>query len=88
MTSLKSQVKYSCAAGCFEKQVKAEFSNVSYMVFFFTGIKHFSGGIFLKPVLMYDKGVVKTQRIGKQLLCFNHVYGSLTTTLLLHTQLT
>ena len=31
--SLKGQVKYSCAAGCFEKQVKAEFSNVSYKLF-------------------------------------------------------
>ena len=53
MTSLKGQVKFSCAAGRFEKRVKAEFSNVSYMLFF-TGIKHFSGGIFLKPMLMYD----------------------------------
>ena len=33
MTSLKGQVKYLCAAGRFEKQVKAEFSNVSYMLF-------------------------------------------------------
>ena len=30
MTSLKGQVKYLCAAGRFEKRVKAEFSNVSY----------------------------------------------------------
>ena len=33
MTSLKGQVKYSCAAGRFEKRVKAEFSNVSYTLF-------------------------------------------------------
>ena len=33
MRSLKGQVKYSCAAGRFEKPVKAEFSNVSYMLF-------------------------------------------------------
>ena len=32
----------------------------------FTGIKHFSGGIFLKPMLMYDQGVVKIQIMGKQ----------------------
>ena len=32
MTSLKGQVKYSCAVGRFEKRVKAEFSNVSYML--------------------------------------------------------
>ena len=30
MTSLKGQVRYSCATGRFEKPVKAEFSNVSY----------------------------------------------------------
>ena len=33
MTSLKGQVKYLCAAGRFEKRVKAEFSNESYMLF-------------------------------------------------------
>ena len=33
MTSLKGQVKYSCARGRFEKQVKAEYSNVSYTLF-------------------------------------------------------
>ena len=70
--SLKGQVKYSCATGRFEKWVKAELSNVSYY-----RIKHFSGGIFLKPMLMYDQGVVKIQKMGKQIFCFNHVYGSL-----------
>ena len=30
VTLLKGQVKYLCAAGCFEKPVKAELSNVSY----------------------------------------------------------
>ena len=39
--------------------MKGDFSNVSYTLIFFTGIKHFSGGIFLKPMLMYDKGIVK-----------------------------
>ena len=33
MTSLKGQVKYSCALGQFEKQVKAEFSKVSCTLF-------------------------------------------------------
>ena len=33
MTSLKGQVKYSCATGRFEKRVKAEFSIVSYTLF-------------------------------------------------------
>ena len=33
ITSLKGQVKYSCAAGRFEKRVKAEFINVSYTLF-------------------------------------------------------
>ena len=33
MTSPKGQVKYSCEVGRFEKPVKAEFSNVSYMLF-------------------------------------------------------
>ena len=74
--SLKGQVKYSCAAERFEKRVKAEFSNVSYTLFL-TGIKHFTGGIFSKPMLMYDQGVVKIQKKGKQRYCFNHVYGSL-----------
>ena len=26
---------------------------------------------------MYDQGVVKIQKMGKQIFCFNHVYGSL-----------
>ena len=65
MTSLKGQVKYSCTAGRFEKRVKAEFSNVSYTLFL-PEFKHFTGGIFLKPMLMYDQGVVKIQKIGKQ----------------------
>ena len=33
MTSLKGQVKYSCAAGRFEKQVKAELDNVRFTLF-------------------------------------------------------
>ena len=33
MTSLKGQVKHLCAAGRFQKPVKAEFSNVSYTLF-------------------------------------------------------
>ena len=33
MMSLKGQIKYLCATGCFEKRMKAEFSNVSYMLF-------------------------------------------------------
>ena len=45
--------------------MKAEFSNVSYTLFF-TGIKHFSGEIFLKPMLMYDQVVVKIQKMEKQ----------------------
>ena len=48
MTSLKGQVKYWCAAGLFEKWVKAELSNIKLHVVF-TRIKHFSGGIVLKP---------------------------------------
>ena len=32
----------------------------------FTGIKHVSDGIFLKPMLMYDQGVVKIRKKGKQ----------------------
>ena len=32
----------------------------------FTGIRHFSGGIFLKPMLIYDQGIVKIQKIRKQ----------------------
>ena len=45
----------------------------------FTGIKHFSGGIFLKPMLTYDQGIVKIKKMGKQIFCLNHVYGSLKT---------
>ena len=51
MTLLKGQVKYSCAEGRFEKRVKAEFNNVKLHIVF-TGIKYFSGGIFLKPMLI------------------------------------
>ena len=40
-------------------------------------MKHISGGKFLKPMLMYDQGLVKIQKMGKQIFCFNHVYGSL-----------
>ena len=32
----------------------------------FTGIKHYNGGIFLKPMLKYDQGVVKVRKMGKQ----------------------
>ena len=40
--------------------------------------KHFSGGIFLKPMLMYDQGVLNIQTNGKTEICFfNHVNGSL-----------
>ena len=65
MTSLKGQVKYLFATGHFEKRVKAEFSNVSYTLFL-PKIKHFSGGIFLKLMLMHDQGIVKLQKMGKQ----------------------
>ena len=77
-TSLKGQVKYSYAVGCFEKRVKAESSNVSYTLFF-TSIKHFSGEIFLKPMLMYDQEIVKIQKMRKQryFASTKHVYGSL-----------
>ena len=77
MTSLKGQVKYLCAVGRLEKQMKAGFSKVK-LHNVFTGIKHFSSGIFLKPMLMYDQEVVKIQKNGKtEIFCFNHVYGSL-----------
>ena len=65
MTSLKGQVKYPCAAGHFEKWVKAELSNVSSRLFFI-GIKYLSGGIFLKPMLMYNEEIVKIQKMRKE----------------------
>ena len=65
MTSLKGQVKYSCAAGCFEKRVKAEISNKSYMLFL-PELSIFSGWIILNTMLMYDQGVVKIQNMDKQ----------------------
>ena len=44
----------------------------------FTGIKHFNGGIILKPMLMYDQGIENIQKNGEtQVVCFNHAYGSL-----------
>ena len=64
MTSLKGEVKYSCAAGWFEKRVKANFSNVTYTLFL-PELKHFSSGIFLKPMLIYDQGIVKIQKMEK-----------------------
>ena len=42
----------------------------------FTGIRHFSCGIILKPILMYDQGK-DTKYKKTELFCFNHVYGSL-----------
>ena len=64
MTLIKGQVKYLCAAGHFEKQVKAELSNVSY-----TFLQELWWLKFGKPMLMYDQKIEK--------FFFNHVYRSL-----------
>ena len=43
----------------------------------FTKIRQFSGGIFLKPMLIYDQGIVKIQKNEKtKKFCFHHVDGS------------
>ena len=46
----------------FEKRMKAELGNVSYILF----IIHFGGGIFLKPMLMYNKEIANIQKMRKQ----------------------
>ena len=49
----KVRSKYLCAVGCFEKTRESWIHQCKLHVGF-TGIKHFSGGISLKPMLMYD----------------------------------
>ena len=75
MTSLKGEVKYSCAAGRFEKRVKVEFINVSYMLFLpelsILAVEYF------KQMLMYDQKLVKIQKNWENRYLINHVNGSL-----------
>ena len=76
MTSLKGQVKYLCAARRFWKTGKSWIQQCKLHIVF-TKIMHFSSRIFLKPMLGYDQGIVKIQKMRKQIFCLNHVYGSL-----------
>ena len=68
MTSLKGQVKYSCAAGRFEKRVEAEHVVV-------TGIKAFYRWNIFKTNVDVWSGSSKDTKNGKtEIFCFNHVY--------------
>ena len=61
MTSLKGQVTFSCAAERFEKRDESWIMQFKLNVGFAVN-RHFSGGIFLKPMLMYDQGIVKKKK--------------------------
>ena len=65
MTSLKGQVTFSCVAGRSEKRGESRMKQTKLHVVF-NGIELFSGGIFLKPMLIYDQGIVKIQKMRKQ----------------------
>ena len=65
MTSLKGQVKFSCAAGRFEKRVKAEISYVSYTLFL-PELRILTVKYFLKLMLFYNNGIAKIQKMRKQ----------------------
>ena len=63
VTQRSSQIFVCC--GMFWKSSESWFQQCK-LPFVFTGIKHFSGGIFINPKLMYDQGIAKIQKMGKQ----------------------
>ena len=70
MTSLKNEVTqqmrlhFRVLRDVLKNVMKAELGYLSYMLFL-TVIRHFSSGIFLKPMWMYDQGIVKIQKMRK-----------------------
>ena len=64
MLSLKGQSNI-CKVGDIWKTGESWFQQCKLHIVC-TGIKHFSGGIFLKPMIMYDQEIVKIQKMEKQ----------------------